>query len=195
MLTKKTIVLSVICLLLTGMLYGKSTFGPQTEWIMQIYESGTFQMKTTMQSVDESSELEMFAKDGKIAMTMTAGTDKMRIVQKDNRSYMISERDRQILVTPVEQDAVQGFVDTEEIKFTGSGSAFFDGKNQTYEEYFSDGDRMLFFVDGFRLTGIRTISVEVGIVDMIVHNFEGFVPDSAFDIPTTGYSVFTEFDN
>ena len=191
---KKIAIVLIITTFLTGLVYAKSTYGPKTENIMKIYESGTFQMKATMRAEDESVELEMYVKDNMIAMIMSAGPERMRVVQRDNKSYIINDRERQIVIAPVEDEAVHGIVDTEEIRFISSGTANFNGKNYTYEEYLSDADRMLFFVDGNKLVGIRTIAAEVGTVDMVVHSFESFVPEVAFQIPT-GYEVhdLTEF--
>ena len=158
---KKTIIMLMITTLSAGLLWSQSTFGPKTEKFIKIYESGTFQMKTTMRAGNESSEMEMYVKDNMIAMILTDGKDRVRIVQKDSKSYMIDDKERQIAITPVEQGTVQGIVDTEEIKFISSGSTNFNGKTYLYEEYISDADRLLFFVDGDRLIGIRTISAEV----------------------------------
>ena len=192
--SKKLALLLILTTLLTGLVYAKSTYGPKTESIMKVYESGTFQMKATMQADGESVELEMYVKNNMIAMIMSSGSERMRIVQRDTKSYMINDHDRQIVIAPVEAEAVHGVIDTEEIRFINSGTANFNGKNQTYEEYLSDSDRMLFFIDGSRLTGIRTIAAEVGTVDMVVHSFDNFVPEIAFQIPT-GYEIhdLTEF--
>jgi len=186
---KKTIIMLMITTLSAGLLWSQSTFGPKTEKFIKIYESGTFQMKTTMRAGNESSEMEMYVKDNMIAMILTDGKDRVRIVQKDSKSYMIDDKERQIAITPVEQGTVQGIVDTEEIKFISSGSTNFNGKTYLYEEYISDADRLLFFVDGDRLIGIRTISAEVGTVDMIIHTFESVVPEHTFDVPA-GYQIY-----
>ena len=71
---------------------------------------------------------------------------------------------------------------------TGDGTAEFNGKNYSYEEYSNDeGDKVWYFMDGKDLVGIRNINDGVNI-DIIILAIDQNVPNNIFDVPT-GYQV------
>ena len=192
---KKKIIVSLFFTVLFGLVLaaqvsGQSKFGQRTEPFLKTFSSGTYHMKSTMSSDGNTAEMEVFAKGGMIASVMSALGETARTVVRDNKTYMIMDSMKMIIVAASTDISGTGAVDAGNLKFTGSGTAAFAGKNLPFEEYASnDGSKMLFFVDGNRLAGIRTSVPEQGSADMVISALDQNIPDSVFNIPTSGYQV------
>ena len=96
---------------------------------------------------------------------------------------------KMILITPMQDTSQTGAVETSKMVFKGSGTANFTGKNLPYEEYTEGSEKSQFFYDGNKLAGIRSISPGEGPVDTVISVLDQNVPDSSFNIPSSGYQV------
>jgi len=190
---KKTVTLLftlVLCLVLTGQVSSQTNFGPKTEPFFKIFASGTYRMKTAMTASGSTGDMEQFAKGGKIASVTTTQGQTVRTVISSNKTHMIMESAKMMMITASQSMYGTGAVDANSMKFTGSGTAVFTGKNLPYEEYInSDGSKTQFFIDGNRLAGTRSTVPGQGTADMVILVLDQNVPDSIFNIPTSGYQV------
>ena len=189
---KSLIVLSlalVFGLIFAVQVSAQTKFGPKTEAFIKIFASGTYHMKASMTAAGVKTDMEVFTKGGRIASVMSSQGETARMVMKDNKTYIIMDSAKMILVTPIQEGSDTGAVDTSKMAFTGSGTANFAGKNLPYEEYTSGSEKTQFFIDGNKLAGMRTIVPGEGNVDTVISVLDQNVPDSAFNIPSSGYQI------
>ena len=166
------------------------TGGGKTKAFFDILDSGTYHMKARM-VVSKSGEMAMetYSKDGKIATGTTSQGMSFRVVVKDNKTYTILDAAKMIMVSPVQKGKDTGRIQTNGMKFTGSGTADFNGKKLPYEEYAdSAGNKVQLFLDGSKLAGIRNIMGKETIMDMIIDLLDQNVPASVFELPS-GYKM------
>ena len=188
---KITVLLVVLGLVLTGQVWGQTRFGPRTEPFFRIFESGTFHIKFSVTAGGVTADVELFVKGEMMAMSTSAAGESIRIIIRDDKTYMINDAEKIIIITA----AMPGMSDfakmgqTDNITFTGTGTAAFNGRNLSYEEYTTNDGRAQYFVDGNKLVGIRSISPGTGTVDSIISVLDQNVPDSAFAVPSRGYQV------
>jgi len=180
----------LLSLVLIGQLTAQAKFGPRTESFLKIFESGTYYMKATMVEDSMRIETEVYMKGNRLATTTQAGGETMRMIMRDNKAYMIMEEAKMIIITPAMDMYDSAAVDISGMTFRRSGTATFAGKNLPYEEYsHDDGETSQFFIDGNRLAGIRSITPGENPSDMIISVFNQNVPDSVFNIPSSGYQI------
>jgi len=183
------IIFLILVLVLTGQVSAQNKFGPRTDAFIKIFASGNYHMKATTTIDKVKAEMEFFLKGNRMATTISAAGETSRIITRDNKTYMIMDQMKMIMVLPAQGLAESAAVDTSGMSFTGSGTASFAGKNLPYEEYSEkDGSKSQFFIDGNKLAGIRSISKEET-VDMVISVLDQNVPDSVFNVPSTGYQV------
>ena len=178
-------------LVLVGQAWGQAKYGPRTEPFINMILSGTFHMKVSVLNSGVAAEIEMFTKGDRIATETSTHGVTVRVIFRDNKTYMIMDSEKMILVTAAPQKVsdVIGISDTGDLRFTGSGTAAFAGKNLPYEEYISGDSKVLYFVDGNKLAGFRTSSPGVGTFDTVISELDQNVPDSVFVVPSSGYEV------
>ena len=177
-------------LILAGQVSAQVKFGPKTESFFKIFSGGTYHMKTTTSAGGVSAEMELFIKGDRLATTVSSQGQTVRTILRDNKAYMIMDQMKMIMITPSQGVYNSGAIDTTGMSFSGSGTAAFAGKNLPYEEYTDNNkDKAQYFIDGNRLAGVRSISSAAGTVDMVISVLDQNVPDSVFNIPTSGYTV------
>ena len=179
----------VFILILTAQVFGKTKFGPKTESHMKTFSGGTYHMKAHMTEGGTRTDMEIFTKGGRIASTVSVKGETTRIIVRDNKTYMIMESAKMIIVTAMQDASQTGAVNTSGMSYTGSGTANFAGKNLPYEEYLSSGTKTQFFYDGNTLAGIRNILSDGKTADTVVTALDQNVPDSVFTVPSSGYQV------
>ena len=169
---------------------GQTKFGDKTAPFFKIFSSGTYHMKAKSTSGGTTSDTDFYCKGGISAIITTESGESMRIVLKDKKMYMIFETSKMMMITPSMEDQIPTtIIETDKIKFTGSGTAVFAGKSLPYDEYAgADGGKSQYFVDGNKLAGIRTVSKE-GTEDAVVAALDQNIPNNVFDIPGSGYTV------
>jgi len=179
----------IFSLILTAQVSGQTKFGPKTEAFVKIFTSGTYHMKASVTDNGVRSDMEVFVKGNRVASLVSSQGETARIVVRDNKTYMIMDSAKMILITPMQDASQTGAVDTSGMTFTGSGTANFAGKNLPYEEYTHGSEKTQFFYDGNKLAGLRTIVPGEGNSDTVISVLDQNVPDSAFNIPSSGYQV------
>ena len=175
-------------LILITQVSGQTKFGPRTESYMKTFSGGTYHMKAYMTESGARTDMEIFTKGGRIASTVSVSGQTTRIIVRDNKTYMIMESMKMIIVTAMQDISQTGAVNTAGMSYTGSGTAGFAGKNLPYEEYLSDGNKTQFFYDGNTLAGIRNI-ISGKTVDTVVTALDQNIPDNVFNVPSSGYQV------
>ena len=152
-------------------------------------ESGTFHIKMVVLSgastgIEAGMEIELYAKNGMMAMAMNVMGMDARMVIKDNKSYIIIDDFEMVLVSDASpEDEIDGLGSTSNMTYAGSGSGAFNGKTYAYDEYTdSDGGRFFYYVDGSTFKGMRTI-IDGETVDIEIVSFDTNVPDGVFNIP------------
>ena len=171
---------------------GQTKYGDKTAPFFKIFTSGTYHMKAKTTVGKTTTEVEIYCKGGMTAVVTSAEGESMRIVSKNNKTYMIFETSKMIMLAP---EGGQGFKkpETEKITFTGTGTAVFAGKSLPYDEYANaDGTKSQYFVDGNKLAGIRNIAPKEGISDIVISVLDQNVPNTIFDIPD-GYTNLSGF--
>ena len=164
--------------------------GGRTDAFFKMFSSGNYHMKAQMLGgeVDEST-IETYVKDDRMASVISAAGEATRIIIRDNKTYIIIDSARMVIVAPLDNSSETGRIETEGMRFTGSGTAIFAGKSLPYEEYSSpDGIEAQYFLDGNRLAGIRNIVDREGTIDIVILELDQNVPNNVFDIPS-GYQV------
>ena len=189
---KNTIKLKVIIALI-ALIGSPITAFAQTgkaEAFFKTFASGNYHMKAKMSGDDGTvSDIESYVKGDMLATTMSAQGQTTRMIFKDNKMYMIMDSAKMIMVMPAADKSQAGGVETDDMKLAGSGTAMFNGKSLSYEEYKDpDGNRTQYFLDGSKLAGIRNIMDDGGTIDVIISVLDQNVPNNVFDIPS-GYQV------
>ena len=162
---------------------GDNGGGGRTAAFFKVFESGTYHMKAKMVTGGVEVLTEIYARGDRMAATSTTQGITSRMVLRDNKTYMIVDATRMIMVMPLMSATEAGGVETNQMRFSSSGTARFDGRNLPYDEYTNpERVRVQYFVDGNRLAGIRTISRD-GTVDLIITEFNQNVPNNVFNIP------------
>jgi len=181
----------VLGLFLAAQASAQTKFGPKTAPFLKMFTSGgTYHMKATMSSGGVKSNMEVFVKGDKMAMLMSSEGVNTRIISNDKKTYIIDDSRKMIMVTALQETSNTRAVDADELTFVGSGTASFNGKNLPYEEYKDkDGNKTQFFVDGDKLAGTRNIIPGEGTIDSVILVLDKNVPDSVFNIPTSGYTI------
>ena len=157
----------------------------KAEAFFNIFSSGTYHMKAKMTGSQLETNMETFVKGEMMASTMEMSGETTRMIMRDNKMYVINDREKTIMSMPAMSGAESGeSIQTKGMNLTGSGTAQFNGKNLSYEEY-SDGEsnKTQYFLEGDKLAGIRNI-VSEGTIDVIVIALDQNVPGSVFDIPS-----------
>ena len=171
--------------------FAQSAGGRRTEATFKLFSSGNYHFKANMYLNDQAQgTFETYMKDGRMATITTSQGMTSRIVNRDNKSYMIMDSARMVMVMP-QQDQAQAGTVTEGLVFVRSGTADFRGKSLPYEEYSEpDGDKETiaqYFFDGTKLVGIRNLDGDTKF-DIEILGIDQNIPGNIFDIPS-GYQV------
>lgn len=166
---------------------GAAAAGGKASSFFGMFSSGTYHMKAKMVG-DGGIEttMESFVKGDLMANTVEMGGEETKMILRDNKMYIVNDRDKTVMTLPMMDGMADDTVKTDGMNITGSGTAVFNGKNLPYEEY-SDGEgsKAQYFMDGNNLAGIRTITSGSN-VDLIILVLDQNVPGNVFDIPS-GY--------
>ena len=165
----------------TGQVSGQTNFGPLTEPFLNIIASRNVHIKTP--------DAEVYIKGDK---SINIYDDmRLRLINKDNKLYIISDRYKTVDITPVVSSDVAIAIEftAKNFTFSGSGERLFDGKNLPYEEYISGEYTIQYFVDGNKLAGCRTINSENKISETVISVMDQRVPDRIFNVPSIGYTI------
>ena len=163
--------------------------GSRTEAFLRIFSSGTYHMRARVVEGRKETTVEIYARGGLMATTTTEKGETTRIIQRDRKTYMIMDSARMVMVTSMENVSGIGGVETDGMNFTGTGTARFNGRNYSYDEYSSaNGEKVQYFIDGNNLVGIRNIIPRQPTVDIIILALDQNVPNNVFDIPS-GYQI------
>ena len=179
---KKFLIL-VLVFVLPGVVFSQS----KAASFIKMISSRTYHMKTKMVGGGMETDMEMWVKGDNAATVMESGGQRSRMIMRDNKLHMIDDTAKTIMVIPTSPDSREDPVSIDG-KMTGSGTANFNGKNMSYEEYTDeDGTKAWWFFDGSRLAGMRNFTSE-GNIDIIVLALDQNVPANVFNLPT-GYKT------
>ena len=188
---KKIIVLTLALILTLTLTACSAASDRVADKFFNTFSTGTYHMKAKVIDSNAEATMEMFVKKDLTAMNIQAQGQKMRMVMRDNKMHMIDDEQKMVMIMPMSMQAVgnaaSAKVDTEVMRYVGSGKANFHGKNLPYDEYSIDGGgKSQLFVDGSKLAGVRNISNGT-VIDVVVLELDQNVPDSVFQIPA-GYT-------
>ena len=175
---------------------GGSELGEKTASFFKMFESGTYHVKYKVSMEGVEATVEMFMKDGMSAMiSETMGTTS-KMITRDGKVYTLMDEMKQYMVVEFDPNAASSSnsssnaFKTAGIKYTGSGTAEFNGKNLSYEEYTgAEGFKVQYFIDGKDFAGTRSYIGDL-VNDMIVLALDQNVPAGVFDLPDD----YTEFN-
>ena len=168
---------------------GQTKYGDKTAAFFKILTSGTYHIKIRLEIMPgKTMDMETFCKDGKSSGPLI-GTYNRKIT-RDNKIFYIDDPGKRMIISSSEgESGGGGFAPAPGVKFTGSGTAVFAGKNLPYDEYTApDGTKVWYFVDGSKLAGIRGFNEDGKTNDIVVLVLDQNIPANVFDIPT-GYKV------
>ena len=165
--------------------------GKVADAFFNIFSSGSYHMKAKIVGGGAETTTETFVKRGLTATVVEAQGQTMRMVMRDNKMHMIDDAQKTVMIMSAQMHAQAGTGNTAEVntarmRYTGSGTANFHGRNLPYDEYSIDNGKTQFFVDGNRLAGIRNIAGR-DVTDIVILVLSQNVPDSVFQIPA-GYT-------
>jgi len=184
---KKIVMVFVLGIVMAGFAFGQAA-GSRSASFMKIFESGTYHMKAKMNNDGVEVSMEVFVKGNNLSCITSAEGETVRVIFKDNKTHMIMESQKMIIVMPASDMTEFGKIETSGLSFTAAGTANFDGRNLPYEEFKGpDGEKTQYFFDGNRLAGIRE-SDGSETSDIVISELNQNVPDSVFNIPA-GYTV------
>jgi hypothetical protein len=153
--------------------------------IFDIFDSGSFHMELLATVNEVSMDVEMYIKDGAIAIAMLSEGDSMRMITKEGKTTIIIDSQKMAIVTSAEDDeSPMSYIGSRPgLVYIGEGSGDFKGKTYKYDEYKDENSvNIFYFVDGGDLKGMRIINGGET-VDMEVVVFDNKVPDSKFEVP------------
>lgn len=168
---------------------------------VNIMKSGKFLMryKTSVDIGDGKADAEITAAvDGKNVGTVYKSDDiSTHTILRDNVLYFLDDEKKTYIRMNTGISSGQNgqipktgdLTGTEDLKYTGSGTAQINGKTLPYEEYVSGGTTMRFFVNGRDLYAISSKSEGVE-MQMIILELSGSIPDGLLSIPA-GYTEST----
>ena len=145
-------------------------------------------MKASMKMDDVETILDAYIKGGKVAMFMEIEGQKVRMLFADEKVYLVMDEQKMVMVMsldlfPMGDISEDVAFDTSKMKYLGSGKAEFNGKNLAYDEYeLDEGGKMMMFVDGKNIAGIRNV-IDGQNMDIVILEFDSKVSDDVFKIP------------
>jgi len=185
---KKLIVLTFV-LVLTFIFAACCTASDRvSETFFKMFAGDSYHMKTKIVDGGEEITMETYVKKGMTATTTKTQGETVRMIMRDNKMYMIDDSEKTVMVMPASIQAQAGMgkttaINTEKMRYVGSGTANFQGKNLPYDEYSIDGgSKSQFFVDGNKLAGIRNINGG-NVTEVVILALDQNVPDNVFQIP------------
>ena len=163
--------------------------GSRTEAYFKTLSSGNFHMKAKMKMGNTETTIETYVKGESTASVISAQGETSRVIQKDKKMYTIIDSAKMVIVTAMNNAPDPGSVKTNGMRFTGSGTAGFNGKNLPYDEYSGANNvKVQIFTDGNSLAGIRNTVSGQNSVDLIILALDQNIPNNVFDIPS-GYMI------
>ena len=180
----KKVLVIILLILAIVQLYSEPTFGPLTEPILRMMESERFHISATLMANANTTDISIYQRGTNQAMTMTVAGQQMRMVIRDGIAHVIVPSQRMILTAPAEEADTAGLVDISQLRFVEVGTARFEGRRRTYEEYTLGEERIQYFIDGERFLGMRIFEGRRVVADIVVKEFNQRVPSHVFDIPT-----------
>jgi hypothetical protein len=160
------------------------SYGPNTKSIMELLSTGPYFIHATMLANAVKTDMKMYKRGNNQAIVMSMAGQSMRMVFRDDHIYVIIDSQRMIIKAPIEGARTHGMVDTDDLVFIESGTARFDGRRRTFDEYRVGEERIQYFVDGDNFLGMRVFSGGRAIADMVVITMNSRVPNMMFDIPS-----------
>ena len=160
--------------------------GKESEKFFKMFAGGKYHMKARM-DIDGSglAEMEIYVDGDKTATEMDMMGMKIRGITRDGKVYSIMDDAKMIMVGDAEEGDQASGPETEGMAFDKAGKDDFCGRNLPYEEYKNDeGIKVQYFLDGDKLAGVRTISDEVGVIDIEVLEIDQNVPANVFEVPS-----------
>ncbi|MCL1983120.1 MAG: hypothetical protein FWG53_08575 [Clostridiales bacterium] len=159
-----------------------------------MFKKGNYHMTAKMPETEAGAiGIDMFVKNGMMAMTMNAGGQTSRVIFRDDKAYLIDDAFKMILIQPMtkEEYLSNGAWDTSGMELIGSGTAEFAGSLLPYDEYANASDsRVQYFIRDNALAGLRSIKGNT-ISDTEILALDANIPADAFDLPD-GYQQITE---
>ena len=159
--------------------------------VFNTFAGGVYHIKTRTVSGGSETITEMYAKNGMTCILMNAGGESMRMITKDNKSYMIYDDQKMYMVNDIPpstgESKSKDATNTTGLVYVGGGLAEFFGKTHKYDEYRNDnapGMKFFYFVDNGAFIGTRIIMEDGGVTDTEYLIFDKNVPDSVFEIPS-----------
>jgi hypothetical protein len=166
---------------------GGATYGPATKKFVELISGGTYRMATATETEGVGKvEATTYAKDGMTATVSEVAGMKTRMVIRNGKIYTIMESSKTIMEQAYDASAQAGSATSAEgLSYTGDGKAEFAGKELSYEAYsIAAGGKLLYFIDGDNLAGIRTEGADGTKADLQVTALDQEIPDGIFEIPT-----------
>lgn len=154
---------------------------------------GSYVMSMEQIGDEETGEITLAIKDGKMYMDATSDGERVSIIYKDNVTYMISHAEKAYMEMQGKMEDEfdsMDFIsdeDLEEIKSSEfkTGKETIDGVEYDYEEFNNEGTERYYFI-GDDLKYIKQLDDE-GEQTIKINQLSSEVDDSLFEIPA-GYS-------
>ena len=160
-----------------------------TKDILAVLEGGTYHMKVKAQFQSTEMTYDIYVKYGMLAVKPEAELMGMsRIVYKYGKMYSIMDSSKTVVVSEaagMESHMMPASANMSDLKYIGEGSGAFLGKTYKYDEFEGpEGAKVLYFVDGGKLVGIRATDKSGNASDVEILAFDKNVPNSVFEIPS-----------
>jgi len=158
---------------------------PLVQRYFDILSGETYHTKTLKHMDDGDVTTELFAKDGKLAITVESPLVTKHIIIKDGFSYEIDDGEQAVTTATIDDAALATYdtsLDPEDLTIVRSGRDRFAGEEMDYEEIEVVGTRVMYFLKNGILMGTRS-EVEGVTTDVEYLIVDEEVPDSVFDIP------------
>ena len=154
--------------------------------------SGKYRLKSELIANGQTTNIEIFVNDGKVAANYEVSGIKARdIAPNDGYVYTILDANKRYTRLPTSDNDVSNFSRlTAEMTFSNSGSGEFQGQILDYVEYKDNKNTSLtLFIDNNKLSGIRYINVNNNEIQEFINiELDQNIPAGVFDLPV-GYTL------
>ena len=160
-----------------------------SEKFFNIFKGEKYHMKARVNAMGMTIDMDAYLDGELMAGTVDVMGTSARVVVRDGKAYSILDAQKIIMVGPIGDELEAARIETDGMVYSGSGTASFAGSTVSYEEYSNgDGAKVVYFMRGSELAGVRTVVPGVGTVDIEILVLDQNVPANVFEIPS-GYGV------
>ena len=157
----------------------------RTENFFKTFSEDNYHMKAKTTESGMDVIIETFIQGDRSATIMTRDSESSRVIQKDNKMYMVMDYAKLVIVTSGTPGVETRTLQIENSKFTGTGTEEFNGKNLPYDEFLGEEDiKARYFYDGDKLVGLRNVLPDSQTYDITILELDQIIPNGTFDIPS-----------